>query len=90
MAVGRALRLVGEPEVGLDRIAVEDETLACGTGVVASALIFAATEKVDGPISVTVRSGSELSVGFKRTRDQFTNVTLTGPAEFAFEGTIDV
>jgi len=69
---------------------VEDETLACGTGVVASALIFAVTEEVDGPISVTVRSGSELSVGFKRAGDQFTNVTLTGPAEFAFEGTIEV
>src|SRR5437588_1109754 len=69
---------------------VEDETLACGTGVVASALIFAATEKVDGPISVTVRSGSELSVDFKRARDQFTKVTLTGPAEFAFEGTIEL
>ena len=69
---------------------VEDETLACGTGVVASALIFAATEKVDGPISVTVRSGSELSVGFKREGDRFSNVTLTGPAEFAFEGTIEV
>ena len=68
---------------------VEDETLACGTGVVASALIFAATEKIDGPISVTVRSGSELSVGFKRAGDRFTNVTLTGPAEFAFEGTIE-
>jgi diaminopimelate epimerase len=69
---------------------VEDETLACGTGVVASALIFAATERVDGPITVTVRSGSELSVGFERAGDQFTNVTLTGPAEFAFEGTIEV
>lgn len=69
---------------------VEDETLACGTGVVASALIFAATEKIDGPISVTVRSGSELSVGFKRAGDRFTDVTLTGPAEFAFEGTIEV
>ena len=69
---------------------VEDETLACGTGVVASALIFAATEKVDGPISVTVRSGSELSVDFKRAGDQFTSVTLTGPAEFAFEGTIEI
>jgi len=79
---------------------VEDETLACGTGVVASALIFAATEKVDGPISVTVRSGSELNVDFKRALpavasaeaggEKFTNVTLTGPAEFAFEGTIDI
>jgi len=37
---------------------VEDETLACGTGVVASALIFAVTEKVDGPVSVTVLAGS--------------------------------
>src|ERR1700731_10402 len=69
---------------------VEDETLACGTGVVASALIFAATEKVDGPISVTVRSGSELSVDFNRAGDQFTNVPLTGPAEFAFEGAIEI
>jgi len=69
---------------------VEEETLACGTGVVASALIFAATEKVDGPINVTVRSGSELSVDFKRAGDRFTNVTLNGPAEFAFEGTIEI
>ena len=69
---------------------VEDETLACGTGVVASALIFAASEKVDGPIGVTVRSGSELSVDFKRAGDKFTSVTLTGPAEFAFEGTIEI
>ena len=69
---------------------VEDETLACGTGVVASALIFAATEKVDGPISVTVRSGSELAVDFNRAGHKFTNVTLTGPAEFAFEGTIEI
>jgi diaminopimelate epimerase len=69
---------------------VEDETLACGTGVVASALIFAATEKVDGPISVMVRSGSELNVDFKRAGDRFTNVTLTGPAEFAFEGAIEL
>jgi diaminopimelate epimerase len=69
---------------------VEDETLACGTGVVASALIFAASEKVDGPIGVTVRSGTELSVDFKRVGDKFTNVTLTGPAEFAFEGTIEI
>jgi diaminopimelate epimerase len=69
---------------------VEDETLACGTGVVASALIFAATKKTDGPIGVLVRGGSELQVDFKRDGDQFKNVTLTGPAEFVFEGTIDI
>jgi diaminopimelate epimerase len=69
---------------------VEDETLACGTGVVASALIFAAMKNVAGPIGVLVRGGNELQVGFDRAGDQFKNVTLTGPADFVFDGTIDV
>src|SRR2546423_3803545 len=69
---------------------VEDETLACGTGVVASALIFSALEKVDGPIGVLVRGGNELQVGFDKEVDRFKNVTLTGPADFVFEGTIEV
>jgi diaminopimelate epimerase len=69
---------------------VEDETLACGTGVVASALIFAAMEKAPGPIAVLVRGGSELTVDFEKDRDRFRNVTLSGPAEFVFEGTIEV
>ena len=82
---------------GADEIAVrtyergvEDETLACGTGVVASALIFAATENVKGPITVFARGGDELRVGFERIDKQFRNVTLTGPAEFVFEGTIEI
>jgi diaminopimelate epimerase len=69
---------------------VEDETLACGTGIVASALIFAATENAGGPITVLARGGDELQVGFEKTREQFRNVTLTGPAEFVFEGTIHI
>ena len=69
---------------------VEDETLACGTGIVASALIFAATEDCEGPITVLARGGDELQVNFEKTRDQFRNVTLTGPAEFVFEGTIEI
>jgi diaminopimelate epimerase len=69
---------------------VEDETLACGTGVVASALIFAAVNKVAAPIGVLVRGGNELHVGFDKSGDQYRNVTLTGPADFVFEGTIDL
>jgi diaminopimelate epimerase len=69
---------------------VENETLACGTGVVAGALIFAATENTDGPIGVLVRGGNELQVGFGKIGNQFQNVTLTGPADFVFEGTIEV
>jgi diaminopimelate epimerase len=69
---------------------VEDETLACGTGIVASALIFAATENTNGPITVIALGGDELQVGFEKTGNQFRNVTLTGPAEFVFEGTIEI
>ena len=69
---------------------VENETLACGTGVVASALIFGATENVDGPIGVLVRGGDELTVGFERDGKSFANVTLAGPAEFVFEGMIEI
>jgi diaminopimelate epimerase len=69
---------------------VEDETLACGTGIVASALIFGATEGCHGPITVLARGGDELQVGFETVAGRFSNVTLTGPAEFVFEGTIEV
>jgi diaminopimelate epimerase len=70
---------------------VEDETLACGTGVVASALIFAATENLAGPIEVLVRGGDTLQVGFVRDSDgSYRDVTLTGPAEFVFDGAIEL
>src|SRR4029079_15683508 len=59
---------------------VEDETLACGTGIVASALIFAASEKSSSPITVLARGGDELQVGFEKVPGGFRNVTLTGPA----------
>lgn len=69
---------------------VEDETLACGTGIVASALIFAAVEKSGGPITVLARGGDKLEVDFEKVEEGFRNVTLTGPAEFVFEGTTDL
>ena len=65
-------------------------TTTCGTGVVASALIFATTETIDGPIRVLVRGGSELEVDFDKIDNGFRDVTLTGPAEFVFEGEIDI
>jgi diaminopimelate epimerase len=58
--------------------------------VVASALVFATTEEVKGPIAVLAWGGDELKVGFEKTDQQFRSVTLTGPAEFVFEGTIEV
>jgi len=69
---------------------VEDETLACGTGIVAGALIFAATENCEGPVTVLARGGDELQVSFEKVEESFRNVTLTGPAEFVFEGTVEI
>jgi diaminopimelate epimerase len=69
---------------------VEDETLACGTGVVASALLFAGREDLAGPIDVRVRGGEVLQVGFVREDERFRNVTLTGPADFVFDGVIEL
>lgn len=68
---------------------VENETLACGTGVTASALIFGLTEEAASPVTVLVRGGSSLQVGFERNGFDFQKVTLTGPAEFVFEGSIE-
>jgi diaminopimelate epimerase len=69
---------------------VEGETLACGTGVTASALIASSVHKFTSPVKVQVQGGDTLEVGFKELDGQFTDVQLTGPADFAFEGRISI
>jgi diaminopimelate epimerase len=70
---------------------VEDETLACGTGMVACAILHQLLHHIRSPVLVTVRGGDTLEVGFEKTGDlEFINVTLTGPADFVFEGDIEV
>jgi diaminopimelate epimerase len=69
---------------------VEAETLACGTGVVASALTIATLTGAASPIRVLVKGGDTLSVDFLRTGEDFSHVVLTGPADFVFEGDIAV
>ena len=68
---------------------VEAETLACGTGVVASALVYAALHPGGSFVEVSVRGGDTLSVGFRQVGENvFDEVTLKGPADFTFEGEI--
>jgi diaminopimelate epimerase len=69
---------------------VEGETLACGTGVVASAIIYHELTGAAQPIGVRVKGGDLLQVGFEKTTAGYGNVTLTGPADFVFDGKIDV
>ena len=69
---------------------VEGETLACGTGVCASAMISARVHKFSSPVKVQVQGGDTLEVSFKDTGTDFDDVRLTGPADFVFEGKVEI
>ena len=67
---------------------VEDETLACGTGVTAVAIAANnANKTTNNTIQLEVLGGN-LEVSFDRNGSAYTNVFLKGPAEFVFEGII--
>lgn len=69
---------------------VEDETLSCGTGVTASALVFAHNERGFNHVDVKTKGGL-LAVEFNKTADTaFENIWLCGPATFVFEGKIEI
>lgn len=65
---------------------VEDETLACGTGSVASALISAGLNLVESPVAVSVKSGETLNIYFEQDGTAFKNVYLEGGALVVYEG----
>jgi diaminopimelate epimerase len=67
---------------------VEDETLACGTGAVASALVMAALGRVEPPVSVRTRGGWTLTVGFFMSDLGVCDVSLTGDARTVYTGEI--
>lgn len=68
---------------------VEAETLACGTGIVASALVSGRQGRVNPPVSVTAASGDILTVDFRLTKSGAEDVTLLGPAVHVFKGTLE-
>jgi diaminopimelate epimerase len=67
---------------------VEDETLACGTGAVASALITAARSPspVACKMNVLTKSGEMLKVYFDRLNNAFSNIWLEGKAKTICKG----
>ncbi len=69
---------------------VEGETLACGTGVSAAALISARVHGFNSPVQVQVQGGDQLEVSFKDDGAGFDDVRLTGPADFVFTGRIEI
>ncbi|MGA9406997.1 MAG: diaminopimelate epimerase [Bacteroidota bacterium] len=68
---------------------VEAETLACGTGSVAVALIANRIKGSPSPITIHVRSGESLNVDFHKIGDTlYDNVSLSGSANVVFTGTV--
>jgi diaminopimelate epimerase len=69
---------------------VEDETLSCGTGVTAAALMSAHNDKGFNRVEVKT-NGGKLSVEFDKIDDQhFENIWLCGPAEPVYKGEIEI
>jgi diaminopimelate epimerase len=69
---------------------VENETLSCGTGVTASAIIAAHNDNGFNRVEVKTRGG-ELSVEFEKISEtEYTDIWLSGPARFVFSGEIEL
>ncbi len=68
---------------------VEAETLACGTGVTACALVWAHDYQKSGKQEINVQTlGGLLRVKFEAESGRFYNIFLEGPAEMVFKGQI--
>jgi len=64
---------------------VEDETLSCGTGAVAAALVAHTQLGLPSPVVLDARGG-QLEVSFSSIPEGFTNIVLTGPVARVFDG----
>jgi diaminopimelate epimerase len=67
---------------------VEAETLACGTGSCAAAIIARHLLLVTPPVQVKTASGQMLTIDFEATEDGATDLCLEGPAIIVYEGTL--
>ena len=65
---------------------VEDETLSCGTGSVAAALVAKFMYNLNPPISLHTRGGDYLTVNFKSDDYEISDLSLSGPAKVTFTG----
>ena len=69
---------------------VEAETLACGTGAVAAAVVMAQLGHVKSPVALRTHGGDDLQVRFELTSEGATGVVLEGPAEQNFSGIVHI
>jgi len=67
---------------------VEDETLACGTGTVASAVVLGLLGKAKPPVKMRTRGGEVLTVYYNISGNKVTDVYLEGEAQIVYEGKV--
>lgn len=67
---------------------VEDETLSCGTGNAAAAIISSINYCIKSPVNLFTRGGDTLTVDFEKTGNNFNNVSLTGPVKIIYTGEV--
>ncbi len=67
---------------------VEAETMACGSGIVASVSVSALFGKVKSPVSVLTRSGSRLEVSFNLSGGELRDLRLKGDARFIYRSAL--
>ncbi len=65
---------------------VEDETLACGTGSIAAALVFSCKVNWTSPINLVTRSGESLTIHFSKNDGIFSDIYLEGDARIIYIG----
>lgn len=68
---------------------VEDETLACGTGAIASAIVASARGMVNSPVKVKTKGGEELQIYFRKEGDTFSQVWLKGGTSIAYQARLN-
>ncbi|MDD5085306.1 MAG: diaminopimelate epimerase [Candidatus Omnitrophica bacterium] len=69
---------------------VEDETLACGTGSTAAAVVAVLKNLCESPVRVKTRGGEVLTVSLKRDGNKISEVYLEGKASFVYEGVLRI
>ena len=67
---------------------VEGETLSCGTGCVAAALVTASLGMTSSPVACWTRSGVTLSVHFRGEAGAFSQLVLEGDARLIYQGNL--
>lgn len=79
----------GEVRVRTYERGVEGETLACGTGAMAVAVVAGLLGQVRPPVTVVPRSGEALRVAYEVEDGQVSGISLEGPVRQVYRGELE-